>query len=62
MSIENKSIHEFGFNLICEYFSSLERQEPGSPDVTVKALKFIDNLTNKSRITDLGCGTGVRQW
>jgi len=58
MSAENKSIHEFDFNLICEYFSSVERQGPGSPEVTVKALNFIDNLTNKSRIADLGCGTG----
>ncbi|NMD03361.1 MAG: SAM-dependent methyltransferase, partial [Bacteroidales bacterium] len=26
MSNENKSIHEFDFNLICEYFSAMERQ------------------------------------
>ena len=58
MSNENKSIHEFDFNLICEYFSSLERQGPGSPEVTVKALSFIENLTNISRIADIGCGTG----
>jgi len=58
MSNENKSIHEFDFSLICEYFSNLERQGPGSPEVTVKALGFIDGLTNESRIADLGCGTG----
>lgn len=58
MSRENKSIHEFDFELICEYFSSLERQGPGSPDVTIKALGFIDNLKNESRIADIGCGTG----
>ena len=58
MSNENKSIHEFDFNLICEYFSSLERQGPGSPEVTIKALSFIDNLTKESRIVDIGCGTG----
>ncbi|MBN2349513.1 MAG: methyltransferase domain-containing protein [Bacteroidales bacterium] len=58
MSNEIKSIHEFDFNLICEYFSSLKRQGPGSPEVTIKALSFIDNLTNKSRIADIGCGTG----
>jgi SAM-dependent methyltransferase len=58
MSNENKSIHEFDFNLICEYFSSLERQGPGSPEVTIKALSFIDNLTHKSLIADIGCGTG----
>ena len=58
MSNENKSIHEFNFNLICEYFSSIERQGPGSPEVTIKALSFIDNLTENSRIADIGCGTG----
>jgi SAM-dependent methyltransferase len=58
MSSENKSIHEFDFNLICEYFSTLERQGPGSPEVTRKALGFIDNLTSESRIIDIGCGTG----
>lgn len=58
MSNENKSIHEFDFNLICEYFSAIERQGPGSPEVTLKALSFIDNLSDESRIADLGCGTG----
>ncbi|MFA7494320.1 MAG: class I SAM-dependent methyltransferase [Proteiniphilum sp.] len=58
MSNENKSIHDFDFNLICEFFSSMERQGPGSPDVTLKALSFIDNLTKQSHIADLGCGTG----
>lgn len=58
MSNENKSIHEFDFNLICEYFSAIERQGPGSTQVTLKALSFIDNLTPESRIADIGCGTG----
>lgn len=58
MSDEIKSIHEFDLKLICEYFSGMERQGPGSPEVTIKALSFIDNLTNKSRIADIGCGTG----
>ncbi|MGE0021360.1 MAG: class I SAM-dependent methyltransferase [Draconibacterium sp.] len=58
MSNENSSIHEFDFNLICEYFSSIERQGPGSGEVTIKALSFIDNLTSESRIADIGCGTG----
>jgi ubiquinone/menaquinone biosynthesis C-methylase UbiE len=58
MSNENKTIHEFDFSLICEYFSSIERQGPGSPEVTIKALSFIENLNDQSRIADLGCGTG----
>jgi ubiquinone/menaquinone biosynthesis C-methylase UbiE len=58
MSNDNKSINEFDFNLICEYFSSIERQGPGSPEITIKALSFIDNLTEHSLIADIGCGTG----
>jgi len=54
MSETAKSIHEFDFKLICEY----QRQGPGSPEATLKALSFIDNLTNKSKIADMGCGTG----
>ncbi|MCG8391139.1 MAG: class I SAM-dependent methyltransferase [Cytophagales bacterium] len=58
MSNENKSILEFDMNLICEYYASVERQGPGSPEVTLKALSFIDTLSQESQITDLGCGTG----
>lgn len=58
MSKEYISIHEFDLNLICEYYSSVERQGPGSPEVTTKALSFIENLSDESRICDLGCGTG----
>jgi len=58
MNNENKTIHEFDFNFICDFFSNLERQGPGSPEVTLKALSFIDNLTDKSLIADIGCGTG----
>ena len=58
MSRENKSIHEFDINLICEYFSNVERQGPGSPEITIKALSFIDKLSEESRIADIGCGTG----
>lgn len=58
MSNENSSIHEFDFNLICEYFSNLGRQAPGSPETTIQALNFIRHLTTESRITDIGCGTG----
>lgn len=58
MNEDNKTIHDFDFTLICEYFSAFERQGPGSPEVTIKALSFIDGLTETSRIADLGCGTG----
>lgn len=58
MSNENISIHEFEVNLISEYFSGVERQGPGSPGVTLKALSFIDMLSDRSNIADIGCGTG----
>lgn len=58
MNDEKKSIHEFDVSLICEYFSGLARQGPGSPEATINALSFIDNLTNESQIADIGCGTG----
>ena len=48
MSNENiTTIHEFDFNLICEFFLNTERQGPGSPEITLKALSFIDNLTDR---------------
>lgn len=58
MGNQNKSIQEFDFNLICEYYSSLARQGPGSPEVTIKALSFVDPLNQQSLIADIGCGTG----
>jgi len=58
MSDHGKTIHDFDFKLICEYYSALERQGPGSPEVTLKALGFVDNLTDRARIADIGCGTG----
>lgn len=54
----NSTIHEFDFSLICEYFSSIDRQGPGSKEATLKALSFIEGLDARSRIADLGCGTG----
>jgi ubiquinone/menaquinone biosynthesis C-methylase UbiE len=58
MTDEYKSIHEFDVELICRYFASLKRQGPGSPEVTIKALSFIDNLNDKSLVADIGCGSG----
>ncbi len=59
MSNENiTTIHEFNFNFICDFFSNTKRQGPGSPEATLQALSFIDNLTDKSLIADIGCGTG----
>ena len=51
-------IHEFDINLICEFFSHVERQGPGSPEMTIKGLSFISELNEQSKIIDIGCGTG----
>ena len=56
--MEDKSVHDFDVNLICEYYSNFERQGPGSPEMTIKALSFIENLKGLSQIADIGCGTG----
>ena len=62
-----KTIDEFDMKLIYEYYSKLDRQGIGSPEMTIKALSFIDNITQVSReelpaentrILDIGCGTG----
>lgn len=58
MNNENKTILGFDVNLICNFFLNTERQGPGSPEITLQALSFINHLTDKSRIADLGCGTG----
>lgn len=49
---------EDDLNLICELHVGLERQGPGSPEMTVKALSFVDGLNGDSQVVDLGCGTG----
>ncbi len=51
-------IHDFDPDLICDYFGRLERQGPGSPESTVRALSFIDDLSNELKIADIACGTG----
>ena len=58
--MEEPTIHEFDFDLINEYFTELERLGPGSPAETIRALGFIGNLANTTKIADLGCGTGVQ--
>jgi ubiquinone/menaquinone biosynthesis C-methylase UbiE len=57
-AIAPATIHEFDFALINEYFAALERQGPGSPEATIRALSFVDTLPENARIADLGCGTG----
>lgn len=58
MSNEKQTIHDFDINIIYEYFSNTERQGPGNTTETLRALSFIDGLSEKSKIADIGCGTG----
>lgn len=58
MNDKKQTIYEFDLNIIHEYFLNIERQGPGAPKETLKALGFIDGLTEKSKVADLGCGTG----
>ena len=52
------SDNNFDFNLICDFFSHLAQQGPGSPAETIKALSFIGELPADAKIADIGCGTG----
>ena len=63
MNDENKSIHEFDFELICEYFSNLERQGPGSPELTIKAVSDLSIiLTTNHLLLTLAADQVDRQW
>lgn len=59
MNNENiPTIHNLDINLICEYYLGFDRQGPGNPGETLRALSFVDNLAEESHVVDLGCGTG----
>ncbi len=45
-------------DVLIESHIGLDRQGPGSPEMTVKALRFMDALPADARVADLGCGTG----
>ena len=45
-------------DLLYESHIGLERQGPGSAEMTLKALSFIDNPDKIFKALDLGCGTG----
>ncbi len=44
--------------LIIEYHKDNKRQGPGSEEATLKALKLIPYLNEKTKVLDIGCGTG----
>jgi ubiquinone/menaquinone biosynthesis C-methylase UbiE len=58
--MEDTKVNGFEFDLINEFFSELERQGPGCAEETIRALGFLGNLSSKTKIADLGCGTGTQ--
>ena len=47
--MEEITIHEFDFALINEFFTELERQGPGSPEETIRALGFIGQFFKQNK-------------
>lgn len=58
MNNEHAIINDFDFTLIADFFKKLDRQGPGSREVTLQALDFIAGLPHRPRVADIGCGTG----
>ncbi len=56
--MSENSIHDFDVNIICEYFSTMNRQGPGSEEATRLAAQFLKALPKRPVMADLGCGTG----
>ena len=46
------------YDLVIETHLGLERQGPGSPEMVLKALSFIDDPDKILQAADFGCGTG----
>jgi len=45
-------------DLVVETHIGLERQGPGSREITIKALSFLDGLNENSLMADIACGCG----
>lgn len=60
MDKEYTLVKDFDFQLISDFYKLMNRQGPGSEDVTRKALSFIANVPDNAKIADLGCGTGTQ--
>ena len=45
-------------DLVVESHIGLERQGPGSREITIKALSFLDGLNENSLMADIACGCG----
>jgi ubiquinone/menaquinone biosynthesis C-methylase UbiE len=45
-------------DIIVDFYKDTIRQGPGDDKETIKALGFISNLNEQSKVIDIGCGTG----
>lgn len=45
-------------DLVIETHAGLQRQGPGSSEMTAKALGFLDHIDSIKQVADLGCGSG----
>ena len=55
---KHNTINDHSFILIGDFFKNLDRQGPCDPEMTHRALEFVDALPDNAQIADLGCGTG----
>lgn len=46
------------FDLLIESHLGLDRQGPGSAEMTLQALRFVDDMGSDAKAADIGCGTG----
>lgn len=57
-SNNNKQTVDFNLSLIADFFTRIDRQGPGSDELTRQALGFVEGAAQMSQIADIGCGTG----
>ena len=57
MEQELQLVADFDFDMIVDFFSRLNRQGPGSQQVTRLALSFFGELSENSKNFAIGCGS-----
>ena len=58
MNNEDNTNYGIDVRLLCEFLQGQDRQGPGSVEMTLKALGFIEGLDERSQMVDIACGTG----
>lgn len=60
MEKEFSLVEDFGLKLLADFYKQINRQGPGSEEVTRTALGFVGPLADDAKIADIGCGTGTQ--